>query len=156
MRRLTGSNFLFICLLIWPLLTRFHGLLLYLSCALIKDHYKCSAGWKCHSWTKNKGGSYSCADHCWRPLKCFVRFEISRISSSDVCRSSKLCFLTSAGHFNENFCKAKCRGVKSFHRKEKSLCFCEEEFCEGSSTRTHLFHFKAHWCYCMWLYSNKS
>lgn len=40
---------------------------------------------------------------CWRPLKCFVRFEISRISSSDVCRNWKLCFLTLAGHFNEFF-----------------------------------------------------
>lgn len=50
------------------------------------------------------------------------RFGISRISGSDVCRNWKLCFLTPTGRFNEVFFfKVESRGVKLFHRKEKSM-----------------------------------
>lgn len=61
---------------------------------------------------------------CGRPPDCCVRFGISRISSSDVCRNCKLCFLTSDGRFNENFCKVKCRGVKLCLREEEKFTLC--------------------------------
>lgn len=121
MRRLAGSNFLFICLLIWPL-----------SWQGSRAYYRiCPALCSRPITDVQQPGSAKCGrrikeaahppDRCWRPLKCFVRFEISRISSSDVCRNCKLCFLTPAGRFNESFCKVKCRGVKLFHRKEKKF-----------------------------------
>lgn len=73
---------------------------------------------------------------CWRPLKCFVRFEISRISSSDVCRNWKLCFLTLAGHFNESiFCAEVWRCFRRMRRGgKKSFCCCLEKSCNAQES----------------------